>query len=347
MALEASESKWQTKYFAFTWNRKDAWSEDDFTAMVPVLESNLRRIAKHWIFQIERGEETQRLHYQGYFELKFKKRLLTLAKEMAEWAEGIHLSPASTAGRQSLQQYCLKTETRHDGPWTDAGRPSSEAHLLAADPFDGRAVFHFLEDPMMRRPFQETLRKAVLGPVHQRKIFWVGDTIGNTGKSEWADWMEWKYGAETVSYGTAKDVMSLILSRPASKAYLFTLPRSRPKDAALTDLYNVLEMVKDGKLINHKYECSKIRIARPHVFVLANYFPNQEERKHLSDDRWGFFHVTQDTYRLADGVEQHQPMIPMIPVFRPINDDAIDEFGMGPVIDRAPNPAEQDELHLD
>lgn len=300
------ESKWQTKHFAFTFNRQDEWGEQAFLASAPEIAENLRKICKHFIFQCERGEQG-RMHYQGYIELITKKRLGTVIHDMQAWMPGVHLSIASTAGRQALQSYCMKDETRVEGPWTDAGRPSEEASRLQAEPFDGRVEFSLIEDGATRRPFQEWLTRYILQPPDRRQIIWVGDPIGNSGKSEWADWAEWKYGAETVSYGSAKDVMSLIMTRPASKCYIFCLPRSRPKDVHLSDLYNVLEMVKDGKLINTKYQCEKKRIARPHVLVLANYFPDEQERKHLSADRWHFLVIDHRDFSLHVGTVPPSP----------------------------------------
>lgn len=324
---------WQTKHFAFTFNKKDEWGEAQFTATSGDIVANLRKICKHFIFQLERGE-TGRLHYQGYIELSAKKRLSTLIPELQGWMQGVHVSICSTVGKQALQQYCMKMDTRVDGPWTDAGRPSVEASLLLAEPFDGHVEFNLLEDVGTRRSFQESLRLICLQPPHPRNILWVGDTLGNSGKTEWADWMEWKYGAVVTCYGCAKDIMSLIMKQPASKCYIFNLPRSRPNDAKIQDLYNVIEMVKDGKLINLKYETAKMRIQRPHVIVLANYFPDHEEQKMVSRDRWRFLNIRRSDWSLQYGSKEHPEIeAPVIPVidFKPI-DEELDELRSSEVL---------------
>ena len=67
---------------------------------------------------------------------------------------------------------------------------------------------------------------------------------------------------------------------PPQKMYMFDIQRTTRKDAML-DVYNVLEQVKTGYIVNTKYETGVLLFDRPHVIVFSNYLPT---RGRLSDD---------------------------------------------------------------
>jgi len=69
-----------------------------------------------YIFQLEKGEITGKLHYQGYFKLTQKIRSKQLTKTLHELAYGIHVSAA--VDEKAIIQYCQKQETRVKGPWS-------------------------------------------------------------------------------------------------------------------------------------------------------------------------------------------------------------------------------------
>lgn len=107
----------QCYHFAFTYNRKDI-SEADCIAEAPVLEKWLKDNTKNFIFQLERGEESGNLHFQGYLQLETKDRDTALAKKLRDAGFKMHVAPSSTAGKQALQDYAMKDDTRVQGPWT-------------------------------------------------------------------------------------------------------------------------------------------------------------------------------------------------------------------------------------
>lgn len=97
--------------WCFTWNNyaehtelpkekeNDTWW-DRFTGLV------------FGIMQLEKGEETGKLHLQGYLEFRNGKRFSTLHKEIP----GAHLTERLRAQRSAID-YCKKEDTRVDGPW--------------------------------------------------------------------------------------------------------------------------------------------------------------------------------------------------------------------------------------
>jgi len=292
-------SLFQIKEFAFTLNRRDVQSEEEFKGLQPTLTDSLSKLGAKFVYQLERGSEAGRLHYQGYFCLPKKIRLGTLVQQMQDDLHGIHLSASSTVGRQALKNYCMKSDTREAGPWSDRGQlPPTCLDDVIVKPFDGAKKYRSLEDEKSRRPFQETLRAMTRLEPDDRSIIWVADLKGNSGKTLWARWMCWKYGCAFHTYGSSKDVINLICKESARRTYIFNLPRSRPKESFMCDLFNCLEQIKDGSLINTKYETTRLEMESPHVIVLCNFLPSDEEKKHLSMDRWKFYRINHVNWEL-------------------------------------------------
>jgi ATP-dependent exoDNAse (exonuclease V) beta subunit len=82
------------------------------------LIQNLTNPPKAYIFQIERGQQTGKLHYQGFIKLASKKRSDQLGSGpvLNQLAHGIQFLPASN--ESALIKYCRKEETRVMGPWS-------------------------------------------------------------------------------------------------------------------------------------------------------------------------------------------------------------------------------------
>jgi|AntDeeMinimDraft_4_1070355.scaffolds.fasta_scaffold06096_2 hypothetical protein len=82
-----------------------------------LLEEQLHALsASEFTFQIERGEITQKLHFQGYVKLPSKIRSKQLAKMLNPIAFGIEVT--SAFDEKALIRYCQKEETRVEGPWS-------------------------------------------------------------------------------------------------------------------------------------------------------------------------------------------------------------------------------------
>jgi len=64
------------------------------------------------VWQLEKGENTDYLHYQVYVELVRATRLTTIAK----WYNHCHVEPVKI--NNGADKYCMKESTRVKGPWT-------------------------------------------------------------------------------------------------------------------------------------------------------------------------------------------------------------------------------------
>lgn len=89
------------RHWCFTWNDYD---DDTF----PMLDDFAIEYCHYMVYQQEKGEENQRDHLQGYFELKVKKRKGTIVNLLHQ---NIHLEKRRGT-RIAARNYCMKEETR-------------------------------------------------------------------------------------------------------------------------------------------------------------------------------------------------------------------------------------------
>lgn len=235
---------------------------------------------KLWAFQVEKGEETGYIHFQGRFSLKNKARLNSLVKTFSEF-KGIHFSPTSNnvAGKKSKDttfNYVVKVDTRIEGPWTDRD-------CMDEVPEDLKVQLDFY-------PFQQSLWDMA-GEFDGRALDNIIDPIGAQGKTYIIRWMDHMGRALELPFSeTYRDIGRAAYCLPTAKAYLFDLPRAIPKNK-LNFFYAGLETLKNGKAWDdrHKHRCKKF--TPPRVFVFTNTVPNPQ---YMSLDRWRFWIITKD-----------------------------------------------------
>lgn len=287
--------------WSFTWNLKDGWEEKQFREDHVKVSDVMKKYAKKWIFQLERGEKG-RLHYQGYMSLLKKSTQGSLAKCIQTELEGFHLGPCSAVGEAALKTYCMKSDTKEAGSWQDKEEEAKNTELskLFRQNCDFDPVEEYKDIREHPRAFQNQLR-AMCDPsvTNRRNIIWVGShdgTNGNIGKTHWANYMCDEFGAEFHTYGNSADIANVICQRPKSRVYIFNLPRSKPKEAALQELFNIMEQLKDGRVKNYKYNGGELKMRKPHVVVFANYFPTKLEALGMTTDRWKFYEISPEPY---------------------------------------------------
>lgn len=134
-------------------------------------------------------------------------------------------------------------------------------------------------DDCQLRQWQLELEDTLNEDADDRKIIWVTDRTGNSGKSWFAKYLLTK--RDDVCYvrpGRLED-MALTIN-PASRVFLFDVPRCRLEHFQ----YAILEQLKDRLVFSPKYESKMLRLQHnPHVVVLSNEYPIYEK---LSADRW-------------------------------------------------------------
>lgn len=268
-------------HFAFTWNGPtkddakdviDEWKDRDLKTLI----ATLKTYAAHYMFQLECGAETGRFHYQGYLHLKKKMRIPQLAKLLQATVPTIHLSPSHD--HEALKSYCMKKDLTYvAGPWDDRDSEGHDVDVLAKEDL---------------YPWQiEVLRQCSVKP-DDRKVCWLVDQKGCSGKTALLKFMRKHKMALPLSYTDSKDAMYMVTQLPWQEAYVFDLTRVKPASLSASDLYAVMEQIKNGLLQNTKYVSKAGILRKPsHVWVFANHVPDY---KSLSQDRWMVYEINEN-----------------------------------------------------
>lgn len=234
---------------------------------------DLKTIAKKWVFQLEKGDETGYVHYQiriNLFKKKRKNELLNLLKDT-------HLESAFvciTSNKSTKDfNYQLKKDTRIDGPWKD-----DDPELEEMDE----------ELKLVPNKFQKDLIDLVKGEIHMRKITVVVDLEGGKGKTWLMKYLRFHKLATVIpSFEKMEDISQMVMCKPVDRAYVIDMPRSiNPKKMA--GFWSGIESIKNGYCYDKRHNFKDRCFKAPHVIVLTNKLP---EREHLSDDRWNIIRI--------------------------------------------------------
>ena len=131
----------------------------------------------------------------------------------------------------------------------------------------------------------------------ERELIWVYGTNGNEGKSWFQKFVESKFGNDKVVCGLDIKNKTSSICHVLSKrslitldVYLFNVSRSQNEYDKVN--YEVLEQIKDGKIITSKYDTKELKLVTPNIVVIfSNYAP---DTKQMSKDRWTIFSIRND-----------------------------------------------------
>lgn len=217
-------------------------------------------------WQVERGEQTARLHVQCSLTLKVKQRL--------EWLKH-HMSPTAhfeeIRNQEASFDYTCKTDTRVHGPyyWPEPIQPG------VLDPLLGKVYY----------TWQKEIIEEIQKHPDPRKIFWYWETTGNVGKSDFCLHLILNYNA-VVYDGAKKDILH---AHKGQTVVIFDFDRM--KEGTMVS-YAAMESLKKGFCFSGKYESGMKVYPKPHIFVFANWPPIMEGT--LSEDRWVVKEITKE-----------------------------------------------------
>lgn len=230
------------------------------------------KIAKKFIFQLEECPKSKSHHFQCYVNLKTKKRQVEVVKMFnAQGFQGADIKVASNNGKEVLKSYCMKKDSRLDGPWAD--KPI----------YLGRDLINDL------RPWQKSIVNLIDKTPHKRKIHWFYDESGGKGKSSIAKYLWFHHKVLTLSIGKASDLLNLVFKKQGLPMYIFDISRTVPA-GTMNEIYMALESVKNGYFVNTKYDTGVCCMEIPHIIVFSNHLP---KIKSLSHDRWNIIDMSQ------------------------------------------------------
>lgn len=246
------------------------------------VKSTLGSFCKHWVFQLEYGKKTEKIHFQGRFSLKNKERLTTLVKK--EGWEGFHLSETHVGNGDF--DYVMKADSKVLGPWMD---PENESKLM---PKKTRAVIKLEENGL--RPWQQKIYE--MSKIYdERKIDVIYDLEGCKGKSVFKKFMKFHGEAHQIpvinnSKELLQSVMSIIKAKGERNSFIIDFPRSATQ-SQFAGLYAAVEDIKSGYCYDTRYRFQDLDFDEPRVFIFTNNLP---PREYLSGDRWVYWRIIED-----------------------------------------------------
>ena len=275
------------KKWIFVWNNSPSKLPS-----VASLRKFLDELCSEAVFQVERGETKNRIHYQGRFELKGtrvgKKFLL---KKFSKLGNVRNLTFRPEISSSASFDYCTKSETRLAGPY-----------------FCGSNNFKMAHEPPKIAPkrwqidFLGLLYSNQGKKLRQRKVFWIQDFFGGQGKSDFVRFLTFPNNGINL---VAKKLPIDSISRMRSAVYkvqqqvnvdlfMFDLTRTRSSETTIADLFELVEELKNSLVVDVMYgEYRECYLNYPFVVIFTNE-DIKNFRKYLSSDRWVPFGICSD-----------------------------------------------------
>lgn len=248
----------------------------DFTLFDAISTKEIRDLlsplCKKYCFQLEKGEKTDTLHFQGRFSLKIKKRLNEAIKLFALKWQKFHLSITSNENKFN-NFYVMKDDTKVEGPFTNENEI-----FIPLDVLKMKTLY----------PWQQTI-VDVLSIYDDRTVDVVYEKIGNIGKSSLVRYMMCYNDAEELVFcNDFKDIMRMAYDIGPKKIYLVDMPRALSKDK-LYQFFAGIEKLKSGYCYDDRYKFQRRLFNRPRICLFTNEIPDLSL---LSKDMWKLWEVS-------------------------------------------------------
>lgn len=297
----------QARNWCFTLNN---YGDEDVNRLSHLVETNSH--VKYIIFGRETAS-TGTKHLQGFITFSIAKRLSNVKKIIGK---NPHVEIARNI--QASIQYCKKENDFEEFGITSGGGQGKRNDVEAfKDAVKGgmlslreirdqhsdiyarypRFCLEFIDDHYPRPsveqfplyPWQLSLKEKLEGPADRRKVIFVVDLIGNSGKSWFAHYMTKLLGEDKCQV--------LLPGRKADMAYALRMgisvlfldaPRSKQGEFIQ---YDFLEDMKNGYVFSTKYQSRTTYFDPVHVVVNMNEEPDYTK---LSIDRYEVIHLSKN-----------------------------------------------------
>lgn len=274
----------------------------------------------YFVAGFEVAPQTGTLHLQGYVEWTVRRKLSTIKNLLKDTLlDGAHWEKSKGTAEQNLS-YCSKEDEDPvlvGSPQATQGQRMDVASLLervqagdsdlelaAAYPHAHARFSKYCE--MMRAKYraaaarkerEEEYEGAVLRTwqaqvlqaletQNRRKVAWVWEATGETGKSWMAMYLLVKKKGFLTTGGALKDQIYAFKNAGTPEWVIVDLTRGQEDKAP----YRFLEQAKNGFMMNTKYEAQELYFRPCKVIVFANFEP---DRTKMSEDRWDVHHIAQ------------------------------------------------------
>lgn len=289
---ESKEEKRDTSIWNYSLTLQEP-QEEKKEEKIEKIKKYLNDIAKQWCFQLEKGKTTENIHWQIQINLKNKKRQSELINELkTSILKGSHVSRTSRNGTKASFSYCMKEDTRMEGPWTNKDEEEP-------DEIKGIEL----------RPFQKAIEedcKIKCTDENRRKVNVLIDPVGGNGKSVIMKHLGFRKIAHILPHNLAGEKIpgyvnsKLEVDKRKHLAFIVDIPRSGATTKQITDTLKNVEKIKDGYSSDWRYKTSEKFFSNPKVWIFCN---EQLPWKTLTDDRWKKWLISPATQKLIEFTE--------------------------------------------
>lgn len=255
--------------------------------------SILKGVATHWCFQLEKGE-TGYEHYQGRLRLHHKKTKSAALKLFGDSPPNYFEPTSEKEYQRGSFNYQMKVDTRTGGPWTDKSEDIPMETLDQLIPFEKNGPFKW----------QQKCLDIIATKPDLRKVYIIVNPAGSKGKSSFVNNLLTKrlgYFVPSINdhIKLIQACCNIVESIPVEpgcyrrpNCFLLDIPKSMGHNRKeLSNLYRVIEELKDGRVVEFRYKYRMILFHTPHIFVYTNEYP---DIRLLSEDRFCIYTVTED-----------------------------------------------------
>lgn len=279
----------RTRNFAGTWNNPD----ENFLAQI------IKLCPDEYAMQLEMGAQGTK-HLQFVLAFKNPQEFHTMKK----WLPKAHFEKVRSL--KHAVPYCVKQDTRIDGPWVQGFKKYLPRMLKDLPPLE-QPWHSQLWDSINVQGTNSGMMGAVppnpppgilsqpgnafpLRGTISRRVIWVFDKTGGAGKSLYTSHMLRRPGYLCV-LGKESDIKHAV-------ANWLEPEKGEPKElhTVIIDIprcehyrgYSTIEQLKNGFMFSGKYNSKQILFDPVEVIVFANEEP---DRSQLSEDRWNIFEI--------------------------------------------------------
>jgi len=238
-------------HHTFTWNNYPIEA-------IEILKALFNHIAYDYVFQEEKGENGTP-HLQGVVSLKKRMRWseFGLPKDI-HWEKVKHVP--------LCYEYCSRASKRFGKCWALKYPIPLKLKIL-----DETNFYQWEKDVV----------EFIKTEPDDRTIMWLWSAKGDIGKSTFCKYLAFTFNAIMCGKGQYSDIINIMFKANMDKTNLvvFDLPRNNGNKIS----YSALEAIKNGLIVNTKYETGSKIFNCPHVIVFSNMPP---EVGSMSIDRW-------------------------------------------------------------
>ena len=211
-----------------------------------------------YVFQEEIGESGTP-HLQGTISLKKKMRWTEFGLPKAIHWEKCGNVPYS-------YEYCSRASKRSGKCWSLKYPIPLKLKILSEDSFTD---------------WEKDVVNFIKSEPDDRTIWWLWSAKGGIGKSSFCKYLAYTFNAIVCGKGQYSDIINIIFKANMDKTnvVVFDLPRNNGNKIS----YSALEAIKNGLIVNTKYETGSKLFNSPHIIIFSNMAPDVVA---MSGDRW-------------------------------------------------------------